>query len=117
MDSQKSRRTECQKGRRQAFVSDRRAASDQINQPAHQHHGAKRGDERIDAQISDDNAIDQPDRDAGRNAGDDPGQKAELNHGHGGETAGQCHGRSDRKIEAAADDHESHADGDNRHDR
>ena len=72
---------------------------------------------RIDAELGNDHAIGQSDRAAGRDAGKDAHGHTELHDHHGGNAAGESNGRTDRKIEAAADDHERHADRDDGHDR
>ena len=62
-------------------------------------------------------AVDEPDHTAGDDTGEHARDQAELRHGHRRDAAGQRDGRADREIEAAADNHERHADGDHRHDR
>ena len=62
-------------------------------------------------------AVGKADRGAGGDAGQHARGDAELHHHHRGDAAGERDGRADRKIEAAADDDEGHADGDHRHDR
>ncbi len=101
--------------RRQSFIAHRRAAGDQKDDTTNKNHRAKRGDERI-AHASDDDAIDVFHERAGGNAGSKSSRNASFHHSQRGNTSGQCGGRANGEIEAAADNDERHPHGNHRHD-
>ena len=93
------------------------AAGDEKNDAANEHHRAQRGDEGIDVEESNDEAVGEPDRRAGDDPGDNARRDAGLEHDHAGDAARERGGRTDGEIEAAADNDEGHAHGDHGHDR
>jgi len=118
MNPQKPFRSERHEGARESkLAADRCATSDQEYDPAHQHHGAQSCDERVHAEERDNKAVHQADRAAGHDPRDHARRNAGLQHHHAGNAAGECGRRTDREIEAPADDHECHPHGDHRHDR
>src|SRR5262245_64734958 len=80
-----------------SLAAHRRAAGDEKNHATNKDHRTQRGDEGIDVEESDDEAVGEPDR----RPGDDPGRNARrdagLEHDYAGDAAGERSGRADRE--------------------
>ena len=103
MDAEEAVGAEGDEGAGQAgLAAHRRTAGDEKHDAAHQHHGPKRGDERIDVEERDHQAVCEPDRRAGGDPGHHAGRDPGLEHDHGRDAPRQRSGRTNREIEAAA---------------
>ena len=85
-----------------------------VDEAADDRHAAERRDERIDAEIGNQPAIGGSDEKAGSKRADDPDRNAELaglDHDRRADDVRQRRDRADGEIEAAEDDREGHAAG------
>src|SRR6185503_7623935 len=79
---------------------------------------AQGGDERRHAQLGDDGAVGDADGGSGADAGQDAeDHRLRVAHDQGGDHAGQRDAGADREVELGGDDHEGHAEGDDREHR
>ena len=93
----------------------RRGVGRDVNESPHDSHRAERRDERIDPKVGDQPAVRRADDQAGDDGADDADRnsdRSELDHQSRSDDAGESGHRADRKVEAAEDDGEGHAAGD-----
>ena len=93
----------------------RRGVGGHVDEPSHDRHRAERRDEWIDPEIGDQPAVRRADQKAGNDGAenaDGDAERAEIDHQSRPHDAGESGHRADRKVEAAEDDGEGHAAGD-----